>query len=123
MFPHIAGQTNYSEPIGGDATPTGPWDFAHINGIDKILTGPSAGDYLVSARHHDTIYKIAGRDTLSGQKPGSILWRLGGEGAVKNDFEMASNWTFSREHHISVLGYGGEDGTQLKISLFNNGKN
>jgi hypothetical protein len=121
MFPHVAGQTNYSEMIGGDATSTAPWDFAHINGIDKILHGASKGDYLVSARHHDTIYKIAGKETLSGSKPGSILWRFGGEGAVHKDFEMTSNWTFSREHHISFLGYGGPNGTDLRISLFNNG--
>lgn len=32
MFPHIPGQTNYSEAIAGDTSSTGPWDFAHING-------------------------------------------------------------------------------------------
>lgn len=91
----------------------------HPTGVDKILHGASAGDFLISCRHHDTIYKIAGPDTLSGAKPGTILWRFGGEGAVHKDFAMVSNFTFSRQHHISFLGYD-LDG-RLKISLFNNG--
>lgn len=75
----------------------------------------------MSTRHHDTIYKVAGHDTLSGKSPGSILWRFGGEGALQKDFKMVGNWTFSRQHHISFLGYGGQDGRKLRVSLFSNG--
>lgn len=91
-----------------------------LAGIDKIIWGSSKGDYLVSTRHHETIYKVAGKDTLSGAKPGSILWRLGGESALRKDFEMIGNWTFSRQHHINFLGYGGPDGKKLRVSLFDN---
>lgn len=58
----------------------GWWDFMHANSVDKCPDG----EYILSARHCDTIYKI--------QRDGKIRWRLGGN---KNDFK--SDFTFSRQ--------------------------
>ena len=42
------------------------WDFFHMNSVDKNADG----DYLISARYTNAIYKISGKD-------GSIIWRFG----------------------------------------------
>lgn len=42
------------------------WDILHLNSIDKF----SGGDYLVSSRHMDAIYRISHKD-------GQVVWRLG----------------------------------------------
>lgn len=41
-----------------DVESTGPWDWFHLNSVDKDIMG----DYLISARHSSTIYKVSGRD-------------------------------------------------------------
>ena len=61
------------------------WDYFHINSIDKNMVG----DYLISARHTSTVYKISGRD-------GSVLWRLGG---YHSDLEMEQILAFHWQHH------------------------
>ncbi|CAK4032812.1 Hypothetical predicted protein [Lecanosticta acicola] len=43
------------------------WDYVHFNSVDKDHNG----DYYVSARHTDTIYKIAKSD-------GHVMWKLNG---------------------------------------------
>ncbi|KIW18692.1 hypothetical protein PV08_02981 [Exophiala spinifera] len=72
-------------------TEGGPWDFLHGNSIDKF----EDGDYLYSARHVNTIYRVNHTDK-------SIVWRLGGK---LSDFEMDFN--FSSQHHASVQSDGG----------------
>lgn len=52
------------------------------------------GNYLISTRHSDTIYKISALD-------GSILWRLHGHGGPRSDFTM-NNLNFSRQHHARI---------------------
>lgn len=59
------------------------WDFFHMNSVDKI----AGGDYLISARFTNTIYKISGKD-------GSIIWRLGGR---HSDFKL-DGFNFSSQH-------------------------
>lgn len=66
------------------------WDYLHSNAIDKFADG----NYLFSARHSDTIYKISADD-------GSILWRLHGHGGERSDFDMG-NLNFSRQHHARI---------------------
>ena len=63
-----------------------PWDFMHGNSIDKFPDG----DYLLSARHTNTVYKVSGKD-------GSIVWRLGGR---RSDFQFDDK--FSGQHHCRV---------------------
>lgn len=78
------------------------WDFIHCNSVDKT----EDGDYLLSCRHSNTIYKISHRD-------GSILWRLGG---FKSDFDQG-DLVFGRQHNIRVRE---ENGTHTIISFLDN---
>ena len=88
-----------------DLVPDGPnpLDFFHINSIDK----DADGDYLVSARHTSTLYKISGQN-------GQILWRLGG---YESDFAMDEDVPFHWQHH-SRLRFKNE--THTIISVFDN---
>ena len=74
-------------------------DPYHFNSIQLTPDG----DYLVSARHTSTIYKIAG-DT------GEIAWRLGGK---RSDFKLGAGARFNLQHDARML----DDGT---LSLFDN---
>lgn len=78
------------------------WDFFHMNSVDKT----AAGDYLISSRHFDCIFKISGTN-------GSILWRLHGD---QSSFRLAG-FSFRRQHHARVH-EDNEDCTM--ISLFDN---
>lgn len=91
-----------------------PWDAMHMNAVDM---NPH-GDYYLSARHTDTIYKISGRD-------GRVIWRLNGRDSLWNDFVMEEDFTtgkslrFSRQHHVR---WRGENGTHEFISILDNAK-
>lgn len=91
-----------------------PWDAMHMNAVDM---NPH-GDYYLSARHTDTIYKISGRD-------GRVIWRLNGRDSLWNDFVMEEDFTtgkslrFSRQHHVR---WRGENGSHEFISILDNAK-
>ncbi|OJK00134.1 hypothetical protein ASPACDRAFT_13246, partial [Aspergillus aculeatus ATCC 16872] len=57
---------------GQGASAADPWDFFHINSVDK----DRRGNYLVSARYANCLSYVDGRT-------GEILWRLGGK---RNNF-------------------------------------
>lgn len=80
--------------LGGFGRSSGDaWDFFHINSVDK----DEAGDYLISARHVSSIYKISG-------KTGKILWRIGGlPGITPSDFELKDGLSFSFQHHARFI--------------------
>ena len=83
------------------------WDvtdslYSHINSVDKNVEG----DYLVSARHVKTIYKISGVD-------GHIIWRLGGK---RSTFTM--DYEFNFQHNAR---YRDDNGAATTISLYDNG--
>ena len=61
---------------------------SHGNSINKN----DDGDFLLSARFTDAVYKISGQN-------GKILWRLGG---TTSDFEL-ENFNFSRQHDAHWL--------------------
>lgn len=82
------------------------WDILHLNSVDKF----DDGDYLLSARHANTIYKVSHQD-------GSIVWRLGG---LNSDFEFIEEAAkFTRQHHAKLYG---QNETHTLVSLFNNAK-
>lgn len=83
---------------------TRPNPIRHLNALDKFPDG----DYLLSSRHTDTLYKISHQD-------GQIVWRLGG---VQSDFLLGSA-KFSRQHHARVRG---QNDTHIIISLFDNAR-
>lgn len=68
----------------------------------------SEGDYLVSGRHVEAIYKISGQD-------GSILWELGGK---TSSFQQ--NFNFSYQHDCRFIS---ENSTTTIISFFDNASN
>ena len=68
----------------------------------------AGGDYIISARHTDTLYRISAVD-------GSIIWQLGGK---TSDFTQ--NYNFSYQHDPRILS---ENSTTTIISLFDNAYN
>ncbi|CAI7632381.1 unnamed protein product [Penicillium viridicatum] len=107
---HVDPSSSYTWPSHTDTSGTGlnvhePWDYFHINSIDKN----GAGDYLISSRHTSAIYKISGKD-------GSVVWRLhGAQPSFRN-----INFSFSQQHDARWL-Y--ENVTHTILSLYNNGYN
>ncbi|RMZ78874.1 hypothetical protein DV738_g3569, partial [Chaetothyriales sp. CBS 135597] len=97
---------NSTEVSGTGFDPTAPWDWFHINSVDQNADG----DYLISARHVSTIYKISGSN-------GSVIWRLGGK---RSDFSFPDNQMFSFQHDAR---WREENATTTIISLFDNASN
>ncbi|KAJ5664478.1 hypothetical protein N7507_005209 [Penicillium longicatenatum] len=107
---HVDPSMSYTYPAHTDTSGTGlnvhePWDYFHINSIDKNTDG----DYLISSRHTCAIYKISGKD-------GSVIWRLHG---AKPTFRNI-NFSFSQQHDARWLF---ENATHSVVSLYNNGYN
>ena len=65
------------------------------------------GDYLISARYTNTIYKVSGID-------GSIMWRLGGK---RSDFQLLDGLNFTSQHDVRVRS---ENDTVTLITIFDN---
>jgi len=82
-----------------------PWDYFHINSIDKNVDG----DYLISARHMHAMYKVSGTD-------GHIMWELGGRNPTFNQ----TNFIFSSQHHARWMS---ENATHTVLSFFDNASN
>jgi hypothetical protein len=83
-----------------------PYDIVHLNSVDTI----PGGDYLVSMRHTDSVYRIDGRT-------GEIKWKLGGVPTpesldVRGD--PLSDYPLGGQHDARLL----EDGT---ITIHDNG--
>ncbi|KAJ7776050.1 ASST-domain-containing protein [Mycena maculata] len=87
-FDHVALTESYNNIslTGQGFTEDNPFDAVHINSIDKDLEG----NYLISARHTQTIYKIAANET--------ILWRLGGK--MSNFTALGKGTEFHFQHHV-----------------------
>ena len=106
---HVDPSEGYVAPasteISGDGMKDTPWDYFHINSIDKN----AEGDYLISARHVSCIYKISGKD-------GHVIWRLHG---AKSDFRL-ENFGFSSQHDAR---WHFENSTHTILSLFDNASN
>ncbi|KAL4866425.1 hypothetical protein BDV12DRAFT_187389 [Aspergillus spectabilis] len=107
---HVDPSVSYTYPGHTDTSGTGleprsPWDYFHINSVDKNADG----DYLISSRHTCAIYKISGKD-------GSVLWRLHGADPSFTNI----NFSFSQQHDARWLS---ENTTHSLLSLYNNGFN
>ncbi|CAI7678975.1 unnamed protein product [Penicillium pancosmium] len=107
---HVDPSNSYTWPAHTDTSGTGlnvhePWDYFHINSIDKNKDG----DYLISSRHTCAIYKISGKD-------GSVVWQLHGSQPTFRNI----NFGFSQQHDARWLF---ENATHSMVSLFNNGYN
>ncbi|KAK7038316.1 ASST-domain-containing protein [Favolaschia claudopus] len=83
------------------STQQSPFDAVHINSIDK----DSAGNYLISGRLTQTIYKVA--------PDGTIIWRLGGK---MSDFTaIVKDTEFHFQHHVRWRS------NETELSVFDNG--
>ncbi|KAJ5091436.1 hypothetical protein NUU61_006306 [Penicillium alfredii] len=107
---HVDPSMSYTYPDHTDTGGTGlnvhqPWDYFHINSIDKN----DDGDYLISSRHTCAIYKISGKD-------GSVMWQLNGANPTFQNI----NFVFSQQHDARWLF---ENATHTLLSLYNNGDN
>ena len=92
-----------TDSSGNGLDPTEPWDYFHINSIDKFTDG----NYLISARHTSTIYKISSQN-------GTILWQLGGK---SSDFALIGGMNFSYQHDAR---FRYQNSTTTILSLFDN---
>lgn len=67
------------------------------------------GDFYVSGRHTDTIYKVSKDD-------GHIIWKLHGQQKEDGEWDMG-DLKFSRQHNVRFRGF---DGTHEFISILDN---
>lgn len=107
---HVDPSEAWTLPGTTDTSGTGlheqePWDYFHLNSIDKN----EEGDYLLSARHTSSIYKISGKN-------GSIIWQLGGD---RGQFGL-TNFNFSYQHHARWIS---ENSTHTVFSFYDNASN
>ncbi|GES58136.1 hypothetical protein CDV56_101790 [Aspergillus terreus] len=77
-----------------------PWDFFHINSIDK----DAKGNFLVSARYANCLTYIDGRT-------GAILWRLGGKHNAFTDLSDGAATNITWQHHARFR----DNGTALTV--------
>ena len=98
-------ETTYPTQLNVDKECRDGWDAHHCNSIDRFENG----DYLVSCRHTDALYKIS-------RESGTILWRLGG---TRSDFKFSKDAKFSRQHHARIVE---QNETHTLISLFDNAR-
>ncbi|GIK00767.1 hypothetical protein Aspvir_004796 [Aspergillus viridinutans] len=80
-----------------------PWDFFHINSVDKDATG----NFLVSSRYMSCLTYVDGRT-------GDIIWRLGGKHNDFHDLSAGAATNFTWQHHARFR----DNGTA--ITLFDN---
>ena len=100
---HFPFEDSYVNP--NQATHTNPWDFFHINMVDK----DKEGNYLVSTRYGRCVLYIS-KDT------GDILWQLGGKSNSFKDISREANAAtiFLGQHDVHWV--DGHDG----ITMFDN---
>ncbi|KAK5953115.1 hypothetical protein OHC33_005683 [Knufia fluminis] len=108
---HVALSEGYVSPNQSEVAGTGfnaasPWDYFHMNSVDKN----GDGDYLISARHVSTLYKINGQT-------GDIIWRCGGK---LSDFEIPNGLNWSYQHDARWLS---QNASTDIISFFDNASN
>jgi hypothetical protein len=77
---HMNTGESYFTVQGDGNSSSNPFDWCHINSLEKIS---ATGNWLVSLRGPSTLYYIDGQN-------GDILWRLGGK---NSNFTMGTNAT------------------------------
>ncbi|KIK53830.1 hypothetical protein GYMLUDRAFT_1024840 [Collybiopsis luxurians FD-317 M1] len=82
---HVDPSECYNSIGTGGESADSPWDYFHINSIEKT----DDGNYLISSRHCFTIYFLDGTT-------GEIIWRMGG---ANSSFAMGDGANYSWQHH------------------------
>lgn len=78
--------------IGGDGTKESPWDWYHINSIQK----DEHGNYMISARYTHSVTYIDGTS-------GDIIWILGGKRNMFEDLSDGLATKFANQHHARMM--------------------
>ena len=99
-----------TEISGTGESPESPWDYFHINSIDKSSFDSG---YLVSARHVCAVYKIDGRS-------GGIMWQLGGKSNQYEYDDDLGRVEFGFQHDVRWISDSAEESV---ISMFDNASN
>lgn len=99
---------NASDTSGTGLSPSSPWDWFHINSIDKSSYSDT---YLISARSVSSLYNINATD-------GSIIWTFSAGGQY-TDFDC-TNFNFSYQHDARFVS---ENETHTTLSLYDNASN
>jgi hypothetical protein len=99
---HVGVNETYND-VKNVGTENAPFDYFHINAIFKDANG----DYLVSARVMDAVYKISGKD-------GKIIWRLNGK---QSDFDVEDAAKFAFQHDARWV----DNSKQTRMTIFDNG--
>lgn len=106
---HFPFQESERDREEGDGdTEDNPWDFFHINSIDKDWRG----NYLVSSRYMSSLAYIDGRT-------GAVLWKLGGKQISFLDMSDGAATNISWQHHARFQEEY-DTNTTRRISLFDN---
>ncbi|KAK5130948.1 hypothetical protein LTR08_001551 [Meristemomyces frigidus] len=92
--------------VASHASAAQPWDFFHINMVDK----DALGNYLVSARHLRAVLYIDGAS-------GEVLWQLGGKNNSFRDLSDGAATAFIGQHDAHWV----PASNRTAITLFNNG--
>ncbi|KAK8203903.1 ASST-domain-containing protein [Phyllosticta capitalensis] len=101
---HYTAEDCYHKFAGGGTSPSGPFDYYHINSVQK----DDKGNYLVSARYSHSVTYIDGQT-------GEVLWQLGGKRNNFTDLSEGRATDFRWQHDAQFH----ENGTI--ITLFDNG--
>ncbi|XAO21371.1 hypothetical protein I312_100120 [Cryptococcus bacillisporus CA1280] len=97
---HINPRDCYNDPGSTGVSESIPWDYFHINSVEKDLEG----NYLVSSRHCHAVYQISA-------STGEILWTINGR---NSSFTMGEGSTFEWQHDARWLN------NYTQISIFDN---
>ncbi|KAF5389188.1 hypothetical protein D9757_003417 [Collybiopsis confluens] len=96
---HVDVNSCYASPGSSGTSEDNPWDFFHINSIDK----DSAGNYLISSRHCHTLYYVGPN--------GNVIWTIGGK---NSSVTMNANTGFGWQHDARWRN------NEKQISIFDN---
>jgi Arylsulfotransferase (ASST) len=85
---HLPFNEAYRSREGHGTRSSDPWDFFHINSIDK----DEKGNFLISSRYYFSLTYIDGRS-------GDIIWKLGGKDNMFKDLSDGAATNMSWQHH------------------------
>lgn len=100
---HISFDEAYRGREGNGEEEDRPWDFFHINSVDK----DSKGNFLISSRYMGSLYYIDGKN-------GDVIWKLGGKQNQFKDLSDGAATNMSWQHHARFHDNG------KSITLFDN---
>ncbi|KAJ5114055.1 hypothetical protein N7456_002589 [Penicillium angulare] len=87
-----------------------PWDWFHINSIDK----DKHGNFLISSRYTNSLAYLNG-------STGNVLWQIGGKNNSFKDLSAGAATNITWQHHARFQPQYDISNTTKAISVFDNG--